>query len=253
MDLTHEQVRRLYQEEYFQGEEYGDYLADALSHRKNFAARLRVMKRVAGGDPGPVFEVGCAYGFWLECCSVAGVESAGVDVCVEPVRHARMEMGQDARLGDFLTLHLPRGKYRSVCMWDTIEHLADPEAFVARAFELLPPGGWIFLTTGDIGSVYASWRGPRWRMIHPPTHLQYFSADTMRRFLTRHGFRVRRIQSAPMYRNVGETLDRLATLGKGVSRPAARALKGLLPGWVKRLGVWLDLGDIMFAAAQKPV
>ncbi len=250
MDLTHEQVRALYQEDYFRGEEYGDYLADALSHRKNFAARLSVVKRLMG-RAGPVFEVGCAYGFWLEQCAKAGIECAGVDVCVEPVRHARMELGQDARLGDFLSLPLPRGKYSAFCLWDTIEHLADPERFVARAYDLLPPGGWLFVTTGDIGSWYASWLGPRWRMIHPPTHLQYFSVPAMRRFLTRAGFHVVRCQSTPMYRNIGETLERVATLGKGPSVPVARLLRGVTPAWLKRLGFWLDLGDIMFVAARK--
>ena len=101
--------------------------------------------------------------------------------------------------------------------------------------------------------MFASWRGPRWRMIHPPTHLQYFSTGTMRRLLTRHGFRVARIQSAPMYRNIGETLDRVATLGKGASRPLAQAMRKLVPAWAKKLGLWLDLGDILYAAAQKPL
>lgn len=251
VDLTHEQVRRLYQEDYFQGQEYGDYSADAVSHRKNFAARLAVVKRMMGANVGPVFEIGCAYGFWLEQCSLAGVESAGVDVCVEPVRHARMVMGQNAQVGDFLSLPVPKGKYNAFCLWDTIEHLGDPERFIARVYDLLPSGGWLFLTTGDIGSLFASWRGPRWRMIHPPTHLQYFSSDTMRRFLTRHGFTVKRCQSTPMYRNIGETLQRVATLGKGVSRPVARVLRHLVPGAVKRAGFWLDLGDIMYVAARK--
>lgn len=250
MDLTPEQVQRLYQEDYFQGEEYGDYLADIASHRKNFEARLRVMQRLTSGVRS-VFEVGCAYGLWLEQCSRAGIDCAGVDVCAEPVRYARTELGQNAHLGDFLTLPIARGRYQAVCMWDTIEHLASPEKFVARAYDLLPDGGWLFLTTGDIGSLFASARGPKWRMIHPPTHLQYFSAATMRRFLARHGFRVARCQSAAMYRNVGETLERLARLGKGVSRPIARLARGVLPRWVKRMGAWLDLGDIMYVAARK--
>jgi 2-polyprenyl-3-methyl-5-hydroxy-6-metoxy-1,4-benzoquinol methylase len=253
MDLSPEQVRRLYQEDYFQGEEYGDYLADAVSHRKNFDARLAVVRRLMGKDVGPVFEIGCAYGFWLEACSRAGIEAAGVDVCVEPVRHARMVMGQRAQVGDFLTLSLPQGFYNAFCMWDTIEHLANPEAFVAKVYDLLPPGGWLFITTGDIGSMYASWRGPRWRMIHPPTHLQYFSTATMRQFLTRHGFQVMRCQSTPMYRNVGETLERVARLGKGVSQPIAQVLRRYTPDWLKQCGFWLDLGDILYVAARKPL
>jgi hypothetical protein len=54
-----------------------------------------------------------------------------------------------------------------------------------------------------------------------------------------------------MHRNIGETLRRVATLGKGVSKPIASALKRVTPGWLEQMGFWLDLGDIMFVAARK--
>jgi 2-polyprenyl-3-methyl-5-hydroxy-6-metoxy-1,4-benzoquinol methylase len=253
MDISPDEVRKLYQENYFQGEEYGDYLADARSHRKNFEARLKIVQQFMHQGTGPIFEIGCAYGFWLEACTRAGIEAVGVDVCVEPVRYARMEMGQNAQVGDFLTLPVPKHQFYAFCMWDTIEHLANPEAFIQKIMELLPPGGWLFLTTGDIGSCYARWRGARWRMIHPPTHLQYFSTSTMCKFLTRHGLEIRYCQSTPMYRNIGETMDRIAKLGKGVSPAVASFFRRFTPHGLKRLGFWLDLGDIMYVAARKPL
>ena len=244
MDLTHEQVRKLYQEDYFQGEEYGDYLADQDSHRKNFAARLKTIRRITG-DISSLFEIGCAYGFWLDQCQKAGIDCAGVDVCAEPVRHARMEMGQNAQLGDFLSIPLEKGRYQSYCMWDTIEHLANPERFISRVHGLLPDGGWLFLTTGDIGSRAAASRGPKWRMIHPPT------TASMTRFLTSHGFEVVRSESTPMHRNIGETVERVANLGKGFPKSVAQVVRKVMPRWVKKRGFWLDLGDIMFVAARK--
>ena len=56
------------------------------------------------------------------------------------------------------------------------------------------------LTTGDIGSVNARLRGHKWRMIHPPTHLHYFSAETMKALLDRHGFRQSSISVIPVSR-----------------------------------------------------
>jgi SAM-dependent methyltransferase len=251
MSVTQEEAERLYQEGYFTGAEYGDYLADARSHRRNFAERLRLVRKIAGAAPGPVLEIGCAYGFFLEQCRDAGIEATGVDVCVEPVRHARMTSGLDARVGDFLAMPLPAGRFRSVCMWDTIEHLEHPEAFVARAREVVADGGLLFVTTGDIGAAFAQWRGPKWRMIHPPTHLQYFSSASLARLLERHGFRVEYSRSTPMYRNVGETLGRLATLGRGAVGHVASLARRLVPGPLQRRGFWLDLGDIMYVAARK--
>lgn len=251
MSLTRVEAERLYQEGYFTGGEYGDYLADAPSHRRNFAARLRLVRRLAGDRPAPLLEVGCAYGFFLDECRQAGIEATGVDVCVEPVRHARMVLNVDARVGDFARLPLEESRYAAVCLWDTIEHLEHPEVFVRRAHDLLTAGGWLFITTGDIGSSFARWRGPRWRMIHPPTHLQYFSRDSLTRLLAGHGFRVATARSTAMYRTLGESIGRLATLGRGLPARLARMARRVTPGAIARRGFWLDLGDIMFVAARK--
>jgi 2-polyprenyl-3-methyl-5-hydroxy-6-metoxy-1,4-benzoquinol methylase len=250
LDLSPVEIKRLYQEDYFRGEEYGDYLADHVSHVKNFAHRFQAMKAIAP-ELHTLFEVGCAYGFWLAECSRNGLSCSGVDVCPEAVEHAVHTLGQKASAEDFLDLRLPTGHYQAFCLWDTIEHLAHPELFLKRIHALLPDDGWVFLTTGDIGSRMARFRGPHWRMIHPPTHLQYFSQQSMTQFLTHHGFRVVRCQSTPMYRNIGEVLRRLATLGKGATRWLAACLERVLPQFIQRGGFWLDLGDIMFVAARK--
>ncbi|HVS38658.1 MAG TPA: class I SAM-dependent methyltransferase [Gemmataceae bacterium] len=250
LHLTEDDVRALYQADYFRGREYGDYVAARDVHEKNFAARFRDIKRLAPGLRS-LFEVGCAYGFWLAYASAQGLPCAGADVCVEGTAYAREVLGQDAVAGDFLTMDIPEGAYDAVCLWDTIEHLAHPEAFVARARRILSPGGWLFVTTGDIGSAAARRRGPRWRMIHPPTHLQYFSRDTLGRLLTRHGFTVASVQSVPVYRSIGEVLGRLAALGRGLTRRVAGVMAAATPSFLQRMGFWLDLGDILFMAGRK--
>lgn len=250
--LTPSAAAGVYTEGYFTGEEYGDYLGDREVHRRNFAARWRDMRRVAGDISG-LFEIGCAYGLFLEYVSSQGTRAAGIDVCAEAVEHAVRQLGQHATAGDFLAAPIEPGEYDAFCLWDTIEHLPHPEAVVARAVELLPPGGWLFLTTGDIGSTAAVLRGRSWRMIHPPTHLQYFSRATLRHFLARHALEVVDIRSIAVYRTLHSVLAGLSVLGKGLSRTVASRLKSAVPGRIQhRLGAWVNLGDIMFAAARKP-
>jgi 2-polyprenyl-3-methyl-5-hydroxy-6-metoxy-1,4-benzoquinol methylase len=252
MQVSAHELRRLYSEDYFRGEEYGNYLADAQAHRRNFERRFERMAAISGGFRG-VFEVGCAYGFWLECASRHGLEAAGVDVCDEAVAYATGELGQQASAGDFLQTRIEPGKFDAFVMWDTIEHLAEPERFVSRIVELLPSGGWFFCTTGDIGARIAQRQGPRWRMIHPPTHLQYFSAETMRRFLKRQKLEVVALESTPIYRTLRGSIECTKVLTRGWTRTAARVLDVCIPRFVQeRVGFWLDLGDIMFVAARKP-
>jgi SAM-dependent methyltransferase len=250
--LSPESAAALYGPGYFAGQEYGNYLADRDVHRRNFAARWRLIRKLAG-PLRSVYEIGCAHGLWLEFLSEQGVRAAGIDVAADAVAYAVNTLGQDATVGDFLSAPPARGQFDAFCLWDTIEHLPHPEHYVERIVELLPPGGWLFLTTGDIGSTVATLRGRQWRMIHPPTHLQYFSRATMRRFLSRCGLDVVAIRAVSVYRTLHSVLASLAALGRGTPRQMAAWLGGTLPlGFQKRLGAWIDLGDIMFVAARKP-
>jgi SAM-dependent methyltransferase len=252
LDLDEAEIKKLYQEDYFRGKEYGDYLADRRVHRKNFAHRFTEVTRIAGRLES-MFEIGCAYGFWLELLASQGMRCAGVDVCPEAVDYVVGVLGLNAKAEDFARTAVGPGEYQAFCMWDTIEHLAHPETYVERLFELLPPGGWFFATTGDIGSKEARRRGPAWRMIHPPTHLQYFSASTLRRFLERYGFEVVAIHSTPVYRSIRGVLSGMLLFERGLRRRAACLADKCIPcGLQERLGFWLDLGDIMLVAARKP-
>lgn len=240
-----------YTADYFTGEEYGDYLADREVHLQNFAARWRDIERLAG-KLASVYEIGCAYGLFLELAASHGCRAAGIDICAPAAEHAAAA-GLHAASGDFPAAKIAPGEYQAFCLWDTIEHLAQPEVTIARVVDLLPPEGWLFLTTGDIGSPLARLRGRDWRMIHPPTHLQYFSQATMRQFLIRHGLSVVETRSIAVYRTLHSVTTSLAALGKGLSRRAAINISRLVPQAVqKRLGMWVNLGDIMFVAAQKP-
>ncbi|MBI2823292.1 MAG: class I SAM-dependent methyltransferase [Planctomycetia bacterium] len=241
----------IYTEAYFFGQEYGDYLADRQVHVQNFAARWRDMRRLAD-DVNTVFEIGCAYGLFLEYASAHGARAAGIDVCGEAVAHAASELGQRVIVGDFLTSPIAAGEYQAYCLWDTIEHLPRPDLVVERIERLLPPSGWLFLTTGDVGSPLARLRGRRWRMIHPPTHLQYFSRRTMTQFLARHGFAIVEAKAISVYRTLHSVLSSLTALRKGFTHSAASAISRLIPiGGQNRMGMWVNSGDIMFVAAQK--
>src|SRR5262249_35120114 len=115
--------------------------------------------------------------------------------------YAQRTFGVDARVGNYIHLELGR-KFGMIAMWDTIEHLRRPDQFIAKANNDLEMGGVLALTTGDIGSLNARLRGHKWRMIHPPTHLHYFSAQTMTTLLDRHGFDVVHLSHPGMSRNL---------------------------------------------------
>jgi SAM-dependent methyltransferase len=245
--LTDVQVQHLYGRDYFGGDEYADYLGDKKAIQRSLRQKVAYMAQTAP-HIRRVFEIGAAYGFFLDLAR-EGWEVAGIDIAEEPTAYARNILGVDVRQGDFLTAAIPPGYYDAFCMWDTIEHLARPGAYIERVAELIAPGGYIFLSTGDIESAVARRQGRGWRLIHPPTHLFYFSRATLSRMLERYRFRVRSIVTMGLHRSLRQTVYSLFVQRHPRLRTPYDWFAATPLG---TLSYYLDLGDIMAVAAQAP-
>lgn len=239
----------LYDDRYFAGGEYADYRGQEPAIRKSMRRHLDQMSRYhrAGGD---LLEVGCAYGFFLDEARQRFGRVQGIDIAEGAVAHAKDRLGLDASVADFPTLPATR-HFDVVCMWDTLEHVPDPDRFVAKAHEVLRPGGYLFITTGDIGSLNARWRGEKWRQIHPPTHVNYFSRPTLTRMLERLGFRVAGMETASYYHTLYDVAAILELRGGTMGRIGRTIRRVVGPGLGNRLGFWADLRDILFVAATR--
>ncbi len=244
-----QRIADLYAGDYFSGAEFGDYAAQHATFARNFQGYLRRMHQ-AGASGGKLLEIGCAYGFFLEQAR-STFDATGIDVNDAAIRAAQ-SLGVRALFGEFLAWSPDArdGPFDVVCMWDTIEHLLEPRQYLDHARSMMAPGGWLFLTTGDIGSAMARMRGASWRMIHPPSHVNYFSRETMTRLLDRAGFRVTSIGSVGTHRDVANSLHVLSLFSK---RPAVRRLAGALERPLKgrSIGFYLNFHDIMFVAARR--
>ena len=239
-------IAELYEGNYLTGAEFGDYASQHVTFARNFRAYLRRMQR-AGATGGRLLEVGCAYGFFLEQAQ-ASFEVTGIDVNEAAIAAAR-SLGVPAICGDFLAF-APDAPYDVVCLWDTVEHLLEPRAYLDKARAVLRDGGWLFLTTGDIGSAVARLRGPRWRMIHPPSHVNYFSRRSISGLLAQTGFEVRSIAPIGTSRDLRNVLHLLSLLSRrALVRRMAAAGERLTSG-LPSVGVYLNLRDIMFVTAR---
>jgi 2-polyprenyl-3-methyl-5-hydroxy-6-metoxy-1,4-benzoquinol methylase len=247
LDLTADEIGRLYQRSYFHGDEYLDYAAEEESLRLNFRARLRTLRRIVPDlAERDMFEIGCAYGFFLDEARHFAKSMAGIDISHDAIAYGRNRFGLDITQGDYLNRALDK-KYGAIAMWDTVEHLQRPDLFIEKINSDLEPGGVLALTTGDIASINARWRGAKWRMIHPPTHLHYFSASTMRRLLTRHGFDVVHLSHPGVARNLRSILYYIM-----VWRTGKTGLYERLSRWrVFDLRVSVNMFDIMFVIARR--
>ena len=235
----------LYRADYFTDGEYADYVGDRRVIERNFRPRLAELVRAC--PSGRLVEVGCAYGFFLDLAR-RHYAATGFDVSGDAVAFARDRLGLDARTEDFLDASLAAGSVDVVAMWDIIEHLVQPDRYVARAAEVLRPGGLLALTTGDIGSAMARWRGDRWRLIHPPTHLHYFTRSSLTALLTRAGFSVVSVRYPAIYRSLRQIARGVLVSG----RRRGDRLYAAVAGWrALDWAVPLNTRDIMAVVARR--
>lgn len=235
-----------YDEHFFSGGAYANYEGEKRALQRNFAGFVERLRSLSPG--GRLFEVGAAYGFFLELAR-AHWEVAGIDIQADATSHARQRLALDVRCGEFLDLPLPESAFDVVVMWDTIEHLAYPGRYVDRVARMLKPGGIFAFTTGDVASLMARWRGRRWRLFYPPVHLHYFSRDTLRLLLDRAGLEMIEASHVGFHRSLDTMLYRvLVDRQPRALHPIYRAASVL---GVTRLMLYLDLKDILFVVARK--
>jgi len=245
--LSDAELSDLYGRDYFHGHEYLDYIEERESLQINFRARLRTLAALIPDlAQKRLFEIGCAYGFFLDMVRDDVAAAAGIDISQDAVTYATETLGVRAVAGDYLT-HVFGERPNVIAMWDTVEHLPRPDLFIAKAARDLPVGGHLVLTTGDIGSMNARWRGRRWRMIHPPSHLHYFSAATMSRLLDRNGFDVVHISHPGNSRTVRSILYIILALRLGRRSMYERLARLRVSG----AALTINLFDIMFVIARR--
>ena len=113
---------------------------------------------------------------------------------------------------------------------------------------MLKPNGHLFITTGDIDSKLAKSQGSRWRMIHPPSHLQYFSKNTLTKLLNSKGFEVIDVKYPGYWRSLGQILHGLFILGSNDKESIMYILLRIVVP--KRFGLYLNTYDIMLVTAK---
>jgi SAM-dependent methyltransferase len=245
--MSADALTALYGRDYFFGEEYANYVEDRHVLEKNFAARLETLRRFLTPSHRRLFEIGAAYGFFLNLAREIIPGVSGIDVSPDAVHFANRQFGLAVTRGDFLDAELGGEPIDVLCLWDTIEHLAAPRRYLEKAAAHMRPGSLVAITTGDIASANARRQQARWRLIHPPTHVHYFTRQSLTTLLERCGFRVLHVEYCGAYRSIGGMLQNLVGLRWGWRRLGAFLQAAVPP----RLDGYINLHDIMYIVAER--
>jgi len=175
----------------------GNYLKKQDRKFKRGLGRVRRM--IKSGASGKRFlDIGCSIGAVTAAAASLGLDAYGIDIDEATLRIAQEQYGDKARF-EFITVEAlaARGdKFDMIYMSEVIEHVNNPEEFVAALSSLLNKGGLLYLTAPDGGHFGVPKNFTDWGMVTPPNHLTYFTRKGITRLLVRHGLIVKKFQLA---------------------------------------------------------
>lgn len=214
IDIDPDELIRHYRQEYFSGQEAGHHLATKTSREINFRRKVRpLINKIGRTNITSVLEVGCSYGFFANILKKElgkNISYIGLDQSQEAIQYGQNCLKVNVIQADYLKFR-PKEMPSDIFMWDVIEHLSRPDRFIEKAKHDLQPGGRLIISTPDIGTLLPRLRGKKWRNIHPPTHLHYFSAHTLRQLLVMLGFRIVLQSHPPVWRNIKHSVRLVMT------------------------------------------
>jgi SAM-dependent methyltransferase len=146
--------------------------------------------------PGRLLDVGCGKGRFLARASARGWRAIGMER-MHPQAVVARRNAPDASL---VESELALGPFRASCVdavtaWHVLEHLSDPGAALAAAFEALRPGGVLACEVPNFGSWQARAFGASSFHLDPPRHLVHFTQSSLARLAESKGFRVVRVRT----------------------------------------------------------
>lgn len=167
-----------------------------------------------------VLDIGCSIGRLLNAFKLAAPDLevsdlTGIDIDPNAKTNAIHYLRERIVIGDFLRYQF-KCRFNVVTMRFVIEHLLDFRAYVARAIEVLEPGGVLLISTPDIDSAQARQLGEKWQLINDPKqkigHLRWFNRNSLIFLAKQFGLRVEQCL------NRGEMIYHLPPFAQGLLR-----------------------------------
>jgi SAM-dependent methyltransferase len=223
-----------------------DYVDEEAGQRET--ARRVLAKIEQHRPPGDLLDLGCWVGFLMAEARERGWRPLGVEPSDFASTYARERLGLDVLHDDLFTADLPSASFDAVVLGDVIEHLPQPADALERIASLLRPGGVLTMMLPDAGSRLARTMGRRWWSVIP-THVQYFTRDSMRTMLEQHGWEPLVIDTAPKAFSVRYYLERIGGYSPAVAKGLVRGAEATRVAdrmWAP------DFRDRMLVIARRP-
>lgn len=132
-----------------------------------------------------ILDLGCSSGLFLDHFpewNVYGIELEETTGKIAQSKH------KNIFIGDMKDANFEKNFFDCVTINDALDHSNEPDFVVGLCSSLLKPGGIIVIKVHNINCLLAKLTGKRFYAISPPSHLSYFSLETLELLLKKHNF-----------------------------------------------------------------
>jgi SAM-dependent methyltransferase len=163
--------------------------------RWEFGQTIKVLERPEFKRPLRALEVGAGHGAFLDALRRLGAhEIVAADYDAAAVRGLRAK-GYEAIVGSLADISA--GGFDIVCLFQTLEHMADLDAVFDNLHRLLTPNGSVFLSVPNREAIDFQERVTGyWDM--PPNHVGRWNPTALERASERRGFRAVSVETEPL-------------------------------------------------------
>jgi SAM-dependent methyltransferase len=231
-----------------------------LSNRATFQLSVLLHPYVEGGS---LLEVGCGSGRYLDLMRALGWKRVvGVDFSATAVEQAKETLGLEAYCGELKDIGLKPESFDAVSLSHTLEHVADPIAFLRDIYRVMKPGARLAIIVPNVESLSSRVYRDYWLALEPPRHLVNFNRRGLSMALERAGLSIETLTTTPrgsyqvpLFSHSRRASDDHSVYTDSEHRfPIHRRARAFLLSLVERAqcAVGLPAGEELVAVAIKP-
>lgn len=197
---TDEELQLLYSQDYFDHGAHGldayqktyEELRDAIP-LSEWQSKIADTILKAKPDAQSLFEIGAAMGYTLNAARSLGMQVSGLEISDSANKRAKQKFNLELYNGDFETLDLTNeySKWDVVYGGDVFEHFSHPSVAVDKMYQMLKPGGIVYLVIPSTFNLFSTAiatailkiTGKRQKMADNPYHLFEYTTRTATRMM----------------------------------------------------------------------
>ncbi|MBE7927346.1 class I SAM-dependent methyltransferase [Pseudomonas saudiphocaensis] len=136
---------------------------------------------------GVLLDIGCGNGEFLGLAREMGWNTLGCEIDPKAIALCQKK-GLNVIEGDGFNPQLQKEYFAVITMSHVLEHVAHQPQLLQRTYELLKPGGHLWLALPNPESIGLRLYGESWREFHPPYHLNIPSQKRLKQWLKSAGY-----------------------------------------------------------------